>query len=484
MPAQPTPASTRGAAPTDGDERSHGAPPHPHLSGLQATYTCWSGCGERYPLTEVRYRCARCGGLLDVQHDVAALKGWSGAAWRGLFDRRALRARPEVPLPASGVWSKREWVYPTIEDAHIVSLGEGETSLCPLPRLGERLGVRDLWIKQCGHGPTGSFKDLGMTVLVSVVNQINQLRRAGGGTPIPAVACASTGDTSAALAAYAAAAGIPALVFLPAGKVSDEQLTQPLASHALTAALDTDFDGCMALCAAFCERHGVYLANSMNPLRMEGQKTLAVEVCQQLGWQAPDVLVVPGGNLGNVTAIGKGFALLVQLGLIERAPRLVVAQAAHADPLYRAFMDGWRYQPQTARPTQASAIRIGAPVNVHKAIATLQQNGGLVGEASEDEITAACLMGDRHGLYADPHTGVALAVLAKLVAAGSVSQSARVVVVSTAHGLKFGALKRDFHTGALSTESDPLADARNRPLLIPASLQALEDTLLPRLQRG
>lgn len=439
----------------------------------RAWFRCFSGCAVTYPLTEVRVRCERCGGLLDVAHDLDALRARSGAGWRELFDERRLRG----PWPiTSGVWGKREWVLPELADGDLVSLGEGHTPLLPLPRLGEALGVRDVWIKQCGHNPTGSFKDLGMTALVSMVQALRHK-----GAPVPAVACASTGDTSAALAAYGAAAGVPTIVFLPAGQLSDEQLAQPLCNYALTAALDTDFDGCMALVAAFCAQHGVYLANSMNPLRIEGQKTLSVEICQQLGWQAPDWVVVPGGNLGHVTALGKGFELLHELGVVDRVPRLCVAQAERASPLHRAFRDGWRFQPQRAEPTQASAIRIGHPVNAPKAIALLQRNGGTVEAASEEEITRAWTLGDRFGLYADPHTGVALAALGKQVAAGTIRPHERVVVVSTAHGLKFGAHKRAYH---LQTEADAPRDAqavRNPPLRLPASLDALAAALLPRL---
>jgi threonine synthase len=435
---------------------------------FSARFRCFAGCGASYPLTEVRLRCGGCGGLLDVEHDIEALRRYSGAKWRELFDAR--RLHPGWP-EASGVWGKREWVLPELRDEEIVSLGEGHTALVPLPRLGEALGVRDVWIKQCGHNPTGSFKDLGMTALVSMVQA---LRRRG--VPVPAVACASTGDTSAALAAYGAAAGVPTIVFLPAGQLSDEQLAQPLSSYALTAALDTDFDGCMELVAAFCGRHGVYLANSMNPLRIEGQKTLSVEICQQLGWRPPDWVVVPGGNLGHATALGKGFELMRELGVIDRVPRLCVAQAERAAPLYRAFRDGWRFQPLRAEPTQASAIRIGRPVNAPKAIALLQRLDGVVEAASEDEITAAWTLGDRYGLYADPHTGVALAGLRKQVASGTIKPHERVVVVSTAHGLKFGALKREYHVAAASDGK------RNPPLRLPASLEALDQALLPRLR--
>jgi threonine synthase len=456
-------------------------------AGLSAWFRCWNGCAQRYPLTEVRTRCAQCGGLLDVAHDVEALQRTSGADWRALFDARALRARWPYQ---SGVWGLKEWICPQLDDAAVVSLAEGRTPLLPMPRLGAELGVPDLWIKQCGHNHTGSFKDLGMTVLVSMVQQLRLL-----GTRVPAVACASTGDTSAALAAYCARAGLPSVVFLPAGQLSDEQLTQPLAHFALTVALDTDFDGCMALVAQFCERHGLYLANSMNPLRIEGQKSLSVEITQQLDWQPPDWVVVPGGNLGHTTAIAKGFELMQTLGLCARMPRLLVAQAASAAPLYHAYRNGWQFVPQKAQPTQASAIRIGNPVNVHKAMALLQRLDGAVDIATEEELTHAWVQADRHGLYCDPHTGVALAVLARQRAAGLIKASERVVVVSTAHGLKFGALKRAYHQDAGAggvpiraraeglelARAVPSVGLRNPPLVVRAELAALEAALLPRL---
>jgi len=446
------------------------------MTALRAFFRCFAGCPGELPLSLIDTRCPHCQGLLDVVHDESALAERSGAQWRALFDAR--RVSPSWPMP-SGVWSKREWVNPDLTDEDIVSLGEGFTPLVPLPTLGRELGMSDLWIKQCGHNPTGSFKDLGMTGLIS---QVQRLRRLGA--VIPAVACASTGDTSAALAAYCARAGLRSIVFLPAGKLSDEQLTQPLCSYSQTVAIDSDFDGCMELVAQFCSRHGVYLANSMNPLRIEGQKTLSVEITQQLGWQPPDWVVVPGGNLGHVTAIARGFALLKKLGLTDRQPRLLVAQAEQASPLYRAFRSGWEFHRMVAGPTQASAIAIGNPVNVHKAIAELRRVEGVVEAVSEDEITAAWTAGDRHGLQTDPHTGVALAALRKQLEQGRIGQQERVVVVSTAHGLKFGTLKRAFH---LATKDGPKSSARsealrNPPLMISAHLPALEDTLLPRLR--
>lgn len=455
------------------------------MTALRVLFRCFEGCPGEWPLSLIDTRCPRCGGLLDVVHDEEALATRSGAAWRSLFDARRLSA--QWPMP-SGVWSKREWVNPELDDEDIISLGEGFTPLVPMPTLGRALGVANLWIKQCGHNPTGSFKDLGMTGLVS---QVVRLRRQGA--HIAAVACASTGDTSAALSAYCARAQVPSIVFLPAGKLSDEQLTQPICSYSQTVALDTDFDGCMALVAAFCSRHGVYLANSMNPLRIEGQKTLSIEIAQQLGWQVPDWVVVPGGNLGHVTALARGFALQKKLGLTDKEPKLLVAQAAQAAPLYRAYRHSWQFQQTVAGPTQATAMAIGNPVNVRKAIAALQRVDGVVDAATEDEITRAWTAGDRHGLATDPHTGVALAALRKQVEAGRILPHEQVVVISTAHGLKFGTLKRAFHLmtdpplASATTQADPAAQAanpatlRNPPLRLPAHLPAIEDALLPKL---
>lgn len=441
-------------------------------SPFSAWFRCFAGCGETYRLSQVILRCQRCGGLLDVVHDEQAWRSRSPEAWRGLLQQRQLSSDP---VDQSGVWAQREWVLPGLACADMVTLGEGRVPLVPMPVLGGELGAKSLYIKQCGHNPTGSFKDVGMTALVSMVQSLRRLYT------IPAIACASTGDTSAALAAYAARAGIPAIVFLPADKVSDEQLVQPLANFATTCALDTDFDGCMRLAAEFCERHGVYLANSMNPLRIEGQKTLAVEICSQLGWRVPDWVIVPSGNLGHITAIGKGFKLLRAVGLAERLPRLCAAQAEAASPLYSAYRSGWAFQPVTAGPTQATAIRIGSPVNVHKAIAILKEFSGVVESASEDEITQAWLTGDRHGLYADPQTGVALAALRRLCAAGTIRPDEHVVVISTAHGLKFSGLKSAHH---MRQSGDDGRAGRNPPRVIAANLNDLEAALLPQLERA
>jgi len=390
-------------------------------------------------LTEPIYRCPKCDGLLEVAHDVQALRDRSGSAWMKLFDDRWMRT--QWPY-GSGVWGKREWVAPEVPDENIVSTGEGGTNVFWADRLGREIGIADLWIKLCGNSHTGSFKDLGMTVLVSVVRQAiaeNKLATR-------VLCCASTGDTSASLAAYGAAAGLPVAVLLPRGRVSTAQLVQPLAHGARVFALETDFDGCMAVVRELARRGLVYLANSMNPLRIEGQKTVSLEIVQQFEWESPDWVILPSGNLGNAAALYAGFKLMLELGLIARIPRLCVAQAEKANPMYLAFMAGKDVvEPIVAGETLASAIQIGNPVSAPRAMAALRAMNGVVEQATEEELAEACARADRTGLYTCPHTGVALACLFKLRARGLVEPQHRVVVVSTANGLKFTEFKLAYH---------------------------------------
>ncbi|MBN1534295.1 MAG: pyridoxal-phosphate dependent enzyme, partial [Spirochaetes bacterium] len=249
------------------------------MSEFRAVFKCIAGCPGEYPLDEVVYQCRTCGSLLEVQHDIGALAQKSPDEWRQLFDGRA--GTTQWPY-GSGIWSKKEWVIPDIDDENIVSMYEGNTNLFWAKRFGQSLGMKDLWVKMCGNTHTGSFKDLGMTVLVSMVNEA--IHR---GRKIKAVACASTGDTSAALAAYAAYAGIPSIVILPRNKISTAQLVQPMANGSIVLSLNTDFDGCMRVVREITKDETIYLANSMNSLRIEGQKTISVEVTQQFDWEVP-----------------------------------------------------------------------------------------------------------------------------------------------------------------------------------------------------
>ena len=403
-------------------------------------YNAWFECelGCTYPLTEIIYRCKNCNGLLEVKHDMDALKQRRADDWKLLFEKRYMRT--QYPY-GSGVWGKKELVCPNIDDSNIISMYEGGTNLFWAERFGEQLGLHDLWIKQCGNSHTGSFKDLGMTVLVSMVKQI--IAKSGN---IRAVMCASTGDTSASLAAYASAAGIPAIILLPKAKVTREQLIQPIANGALTLSLETDFDGCMEIVQKLAARKDFYLANSINSLRIEGQKTISMEIVQQFDWEVPDWIIIPGGNLGNVSALGLGFLMMYELGIIDKLPRIACAQAERANPLYRSYQTGFtEFNAITAQSTQATAIQIGNPVSIHRAIRILKRFDGIVDQATETELANAAARADRTGLFNCPHTGVALAVLIKMVERKQILPDDRVIVISTASGLKFPDFKVAYH---------------------------------------
>ncbi len=433
----------------------------------RAVFRCLAGCPGEHAITRAIYRCPTCHGLLDVSHDLGSLRDRSAAAWMKLFDDRYKRTAWPY---GSGVWGKREWVAPEVPDEAIVSMDEGGTNLFWAERYGRSIGLDDVWVKLCGNSHTGSFKDLGMTVLVSVVR--HAVRE---GLKVRAVACASTGDTSASLAAYGAAAGLPVVVLLPRGKVSTAQLVQPLASGALVLALDTDFDGCMAIVQRLAEEGIVYLANSMNALRLEGQKTVAIEMVQQFDWEVPDWVILPSGNLGNAYALFSGFRMMKELGLIARYPRLCVAQAESANPLYLAWSQGKReVVPQKARETLASAIQIGNPVSAPRAIAALTEMDGVAEQATEDELCDAAARADRTGMYTCPHTAVALVDLEKLAKRGVVKKSDRVIVVSTANGLKFTEFKVRYHDRALPGVA---AAHANPPVELPADYARVVDAL-------
>ncbi len=437
-------------------------------SSVSTTYLrCFRQCSasQRHEIDEVIYRCPACGGLLEVHHELGPLQeAYTGPEWRRLLDSR--NGTTLFPY-GSGVWRYREWVMPSLHEDNIVSMYEGNTNLFHAHSLGQRLGLDDLWIKMCGNSHTGSFKDLGMTVLISVVKQII----AAGSHPIEAVACASTGDTSAALAAYAAAANIPAIIFLPRGKISRAQLIQPLSNGAHVIALDTDFDGCMEIVRTVTQEHNIYLANSMNSLRIEGQKTVGLEIVQQFDWEVPDWIIVPSGNLGNISALYKGLQLLQDLGLTSRLPRLVAAQVENANPLYQSYQANFTRQiPVKAQPTAASAIQIGNPVSYDKAVQALQASQGLVVSVSEHELANAAALSDLSGMYTCPHTGVALGALIQLVSKGAIRRQDRVIVVSTAHGLKFTQFKVDYHANSLQAVESSLP---NLPRELPAEYKAV-----------
>lgn len=439
----------------------------------RAYFRCFRGCRGEYSVYDVIYTCPTCGGLLEVHHEITPLQQRPATEWQALLTRRA--GTSKWPY-GSGVWGLREWVMPDLRDENVVSMYEGNSNLFWAERLGKQIGVPDLWVKMCGNSHTGSFKDLGMTVLVSVVKQMMT-----DGSPVQAVACASTGDTSAALAAYAAAAGIPAIIFLPQGKVSTAQLVQPVANGAHVLALDTDFDGCMEVVKAVTADQSIYLANSMNSIRVEGQKTVAIEIVRQFDWEIPDWIVIPVGNLGNISALYKGLQLLKDLGIINRLPRLVAAQAGKANPFYQSYLNGFSEKNVIAsQSTLASAIQIGNPVSYEKAVQAIQMTDGIVEQASEDELANAAAMSDLTGMYACPHTGVALAALFKLVQRGEIKAGDRVVVISTAHGLKFTDFKVGYHEDKLAEVESRFA---NPPVYLPADAGVVKETIARKLGR-
>ncbi|KAL0825681.1 hypothetical protein Bca101_049358 [Brassica carinata] len=450
----------------------------PQLQNLSARYVPFDApplSTESYSLDEIVYR-SQSGGLLDVEHDFAALKRYDGAFWRNLFDSRV--GKTTWPY-GSGVWSKKEWVLPEINDDDIVSAFEGNSNLFWAERFGKQyLQMNDLWVKHCGISHTGSFKDLGMTVLVSQVNRLRKMNK-----PVVGVGCASTGDTSAALSAYCAAAGIPSIVFLPADKISTAQLVQPIANGAFVLSIDTDFDGCMHLIREVTAELPIYLANSLNSLRLEGQKTAAIEILQQFNWEVPDWVIVPGGNLGNIYAFYKGFHMCKELGLVDRIPRLVCAQAANANPLYLHYKSGFDqdFNPMKADTTFASAIQIGDPVSIDRAVYALKKSNGIVEEATEEELMDATALADSTGMFICPHTGVALTALMKLRKAGVIEANDRTAVVSTAHGLKFTQSKIDYHSKSIQEMACRLA---NPPVKVKAEFGSVMDVLKEYLKNN
>lgn len=414
-------------------------------------------CDKRYDTHEVRYHCS-CGDILEVQHDLERIRA-AHPHLRDTFDaRRTATTGPH----RSGVWRYHEMILPELPLEKIVSKPEGNTNLYRTDALSRAFNLPALYLKHEGENPTLSFKDRGMTAGVSWARHLGMTM----------VACASTGDTSAALAAYAAEVdGMRAVVFLPQGKISREQLTQAIAYGARALALDTDFDGCMKLVQQVCEQRPIYLLNSMNSLRIEGQKSIGIESVQQLGWKVPDWFVIPVGNAGNLSALGKGLREAHALGLIDRLPRIAGVQAAAADPFYQSYRTGFQQKIQlTASTTQASAIRIGAPVSHDKAKRVVQEFNGVALSVSEAELMEAKALADRAGIAVCPNSGVALAGLRQLLANGTIHRNESVVAIMTAHGLKFSATDYAYHTGEMA-DLPPLQS--NAPVMLQATLEAI-----------
>jgi threonine synthase len=401
------------------------------------------GCGARIAGEEAAadFRCAQCGDLFEVEYP-----GWlerqghdrpNPGALKWLWRERRCSSEG---LDNSGVWRFRE-LLPILENfGNAITLREGNTPLYHLTRAAEELGIDQLYAKHQGMNPTGSFKDTGMTAALSVARE----RR------FEWVACASTGNTSAAMAAYAARAGLRSLVLIPEGKIAWGKLSQAMDYGAVTCQLKTDFDGCVRVLAEIVRASRVYLLNSVNPYRLEGQKTPAFEIAEAFDWNVPDHVVVPGGNLANSSALGKGFRELKELGLVARTPRITVVQAAGANPLVRSLAEhyGATLEPMEAH-TRASAIRIGNPASWRKAVRAIQDTGGWCIDVTEAEIAVAKAELGREGLGCEPASAVTLAGLKKLQAGGQVRSGDSVVLVLTGHTLKDADYTIDFHRGTL-----------------------------------
>ena len=416
-------------------------------------------CAAVYPIDQVRYLC-QCGGMLDVSHHLETLRPQLD---RSLFDER-LRGVPEPqtqPTTDSGVWRYREIILPVPPES-IVSRPEGNTPIYQHPRLSSWAGMDVLYLKHEGENPTGSFKDRGMTVGVT------QAKRLGA----RAVACASTGNTSASLAAYAALAGIPAIVFIPTGKIAAGKLAQALAYGAHTLQVDGDFDDAMRLVRRVCDELDVYLLNSLNPFRLEGQKSIVFEIVQGFRWQPPDWIVLPAGNLGNTAAFGKAMYELKQLGLTDRMPRIASVQAAGANPFYQSYRSGFETRSAVQAETIATAIRIGAPVSHERAVRAMRWTDGLVTQVSDAEIMDAKAMVDGVGIGCEPASAAAVAGVRKLVAEGMIRPDQRVVAILTGNLLKDPGATVGYHTGQWED-----ATYANRPQAVAGNLEAVRQVI-------
>lgn len=422
------------------------------------------GSGERIAPDAVSsdFRDPATGELYEVEYSWSETRGDAAAprpnaqALRHLW---AERRDSTLPIDASGVWRYRDLLPILKDENNAVTLREGNTPLYDLPRTSKLLGLDFLLAKHQGMNPTGSFKDTGMTTALSVAAERGYKW----------VACASTGNTSAAMAAYAARAGLRAIVFIPEGKIAWGKLSQSMDYGALTVQLKTDFDGCVKLLTEIVRKNPIYLLNSVNPYRLEGQKTPAIEICEQLDWQVPDHVIVPGGNLANGSALGKGFTELKHLGFIDRVPKISVIQAAGANPLFQWFTNAEKQLHPVTADTRATAIRIGNPASWRKAARVIEATGGWCEQADENEIAVAKAQIGAEGIGCEPASAVTLAGLKKLLKSGHVQTGERVVLLLTGHTLKDPEYTIDFHKDLLATDVAEAAPYRRPPLVLDAN---------------
>jgi len=425
-------------------------------------------CGDLSDAASQDFRCGHCGDLLEITYPTWNEKKPDAAKLKSAWQKRRLSSSP---VDLSGVWRYRDLLPALDDEQQVITLREGNTPLYELPRCTRITGVQRLFAKHQGMNPTGSFKDAGMTVAATFA------RRAG----FRWVACASTGNTSASMAAYAARGGIRGLVLVPEGKISWSKLSQALDYGAVTCQLRTDFDGCLKLLQELVRQAPVYQLNSINPFRLEGQKTLAIELLEQLDWQVPDHIIVPGGNLGNSSAIGKALLEMRELELISRLPKLSVIQAEGANALVRTLREaGGKRLVSVPAETRATAIRIGNPASWKKAAHVLEATGGACEQVTELEIAHAKAEIGAEGIGCEPASAVTLAGLKKLVKQGFVKAEETVVLVLTGNLLKDPDFTIDFHRGEMfggGPDSAALDSLRHPPIVLDATLDAVMRTL-------
>ena len=441
------------------------------------------GCGAVIlpDAVEKDFRCLDCKELLEVEYPSWSASGAPVPGPRRMPNPGALRwlwqerLQSRLDIDRSGVWRFRELLPIVADPEKVVTLREGKTPLYRLLKSADELGLDQLYAKHQGMNPTGSFKDTGMTAALSQARELD----------FEWVACASTGNTSASMAAYAARAGMNSLVLLPEGKISWSKLSQALDYGAVTCQLDTDFDGCVRVLAEVVRRAPVYLLNSVNPYRLEGQKTAALEIAEEFDWKVPDHLIVPGGNLANSSALGKGFLEMMHLGLTSKVPKISVVQAEGANPLYLYLLhqDGRDIQPVQA-DTRATAIRIGNPASWRKAARVIEQTGGYCEQVSEAEIALAKAEIGQEGIGCEPASAVTLAGLKKLVRQGKVRRDESVVLLLTGHTLKDSEYVIDFHQGTLLSREESAGQHReiSEKRRATLSLEASSDAVLRVLE--
>jgi len=423
---------------------------------MQSHLTCFNpACRACFDINDVLYNCTVCGGLLEAKYD------FSGADPVALKKTWRERRMDNSPLCQSGVWRYRE-MFPFLDDLrHVVTLREGNTPQLNAPRAAGYGGLARLTFKHQGFNPTGSFKDNGMTCGAAQAKRLGMKR----------VACVSTGNTSASMAAYASAGGLDPLIFIPHGNISYGKLAQALEYGAKTFQVEANFDQILALVRVLAERLGIYLLNSINPFRIEGQKSIVIEMMDQRDWRVPDWIVLPGGNLGNVSAFGKGLREMVDLGLIDKLPRLAVVQAEGASPFYE-YMAAHATKPfhaETNPETLATAIRIGDPVSWPKAQFEIETSKGVVERVTEQEIADAKAIVGQCGIGCEPASAATLAGIRKLTAAGVIDREADVIAVLTGNVLKDPDYIFKYHTGQLQAPGGVAITPTfgNKPIVVP-----------------